>query len=160
MTRTVQWFLVLDVVVFGLAALLHAGVLTTGYEHREARIAESVIALVLFVGLLITVAAPRLTRRAALWAQGFALLGTCVGVFTIARNVSARLEKYNGLTAEPVYHPPKLAGRLKAGPSGDYVLAVTRLERVKRLKDAAPENDQLGLALPMAASVMSFVEGH
>jgi hypothetical protein len=64
MTRTVRWFLALEVVVFGLAALLHAGVLTTGYEHREARIAESVIGVVLLIGLLVTVAAPRLTRRA------------------------------------------------------------------------------------------------
>jgi hypothetical protein len=58
MTRTVRWFLALDVVVFGLAALLHAGVLTTGYEHREARIAETVIGVVLFLGLLVTVATP------------------------------------------------------------------------------------------------------
>jgi virulence-associated protein VagC len=33
MTRTVRWLLALEVVVFGLAALLHAGVLTTGYER-------------------------------------------------------------------------------------------------------------------------------
>jgi hypothetical protein len=90
MTKTVRWFLVLEVAVFGLAALLHAGVLTTGYEHREARIAESVIGGVLFIGLLVTVAAPRLTRRAGLLVQGFALLGTCVGVLTIAIGIGPR----------------------------------------------------------------------
>lgn len=90
MTRTVRWFLALEVVVFGLAALLHAGVLTTGYEHREARIAESVIGVVLFVGLLVTVAAPRFTRTAGLLAQGFALVGTCVGVLTMVIGIGPR----------------------------------------------------------------------
>jgi hypothetical protein len=90
MTRTVRWCLALDVVVFVLAALLHAGVLTTGYEHREARIAESVIGVVLFIGLLVTIAAPRLTRRAGLLAQGVALLGTCIGVLTIVIGVGPR----------------------------------------------------------------------
>src|SRR5690606_6640415 len=70
--------------------LLHAGVLATGYEHREARIAESVIGAVLFVGLLISIAAPGSTRRAGLLAQGFALLGTCVGVLTIVVGVGPR----------------------------------------------------------------------
>jgi glycosyltransferase involved in cell wall biosynthesis len=60
-------------------------------------------------------------------------LGECAGLFAIARNVSARVDKYNGLHAEPLYHPPKLAGRLTPGPYGDYVLTVTRLEHVKRV---------------------------
>jgi glycosyltransferase involved in cell wall biosynthesis len=54
-------------------------------------------------------------------------------LFTIARNVSARLEKFNGLRADPLYHPPRLADRLAGGPYGDYVLAVGRLESVKRV---------------------------
>jgi len=61
------------------------------------------------------------------------MLGECVGLFSIARTVSERLEKYNGLAAEPLYHPPKLAGALKPGPYGDYMLTVTRLEKVKRV---------------------------
>jgi glycosyltransferase involved in cell wall biosynthesis len=60
-------------------------------------------------------------------------LADCAALFSIARNVSARVEKYNGLHAEPLYHPPKLAGRLTPGPYGDYVLCVTRLEHVKRV---------------------------
>lgn len=60
-------------------------------------------------------------------------LGECAGLFSIARTVSARLEKFNGLVAEPLYHPPKLAARLTAGPYGDYMLTVARLEHVKRL---------------------------
>ena len=35
--------------------------------------------------------------------------------------------------AEPLYHPPPLAGALEAGPFGDYALSVGRLERNKRV---------------------------
>ena len=61
------------------------------------------------------------------------MLGECRKVFTNARNTAARLEKFNGLTAEPLYHPPQLAPRLVAGPYGDYVLSVGRIESVKRV---------------------------
>jgi glycosyltransferase involved in cell wall biosynthesis len=54
-------------------------------------------------------------------------------LFTIARNIAARLERYNGIRAEPLYHPPPLAGALRAGPFGDYVLSVGRLEANKRV---------------------------
>jgi glycosyltransferase involved in cell wall biosynthesis len=54
-------------------------------------------------------------------------------LFTIARNTSARLARYYGITAEPLYHPPPLAGRLQPGPFGDYVLSVGRLEANKRV---------------------------
>jgi glycosyltransferase involved in cell wall biosynthesis len=54
-------------------------------------------------------------------------------IFTNARNTAARLAKYNGLAAEPLYHPPPLAGALRAGPSGGYVLSVGRLEGNKRV---------------------------
>ena len=42
------------------------------------------------------------------------------------------LPKYNGLTAEALYHPPPFADRLSSGPYGDYVLFVGRLESIKR----------------------------
>lgn len=87
---SVRWFLTLEVMVFGLAALLHAGVLATGYEHREAMIAETVIGTVLLAGLLATLAAPSFTRRAGLLTQAFALLGTLVGLFTIVIGVGPR----------------------------------------------------------------------
>jgi glycosyltransferase involved in cell wall biosynthesis len=54
-------------------------------------------------------------------------------LFSNARNTAARLAKYNGLVAEPLYHPPPLAGALAAGPFGDYVLSVGRLELNKRV---------------------------
>jgi glycosyltransferase involved in cell wall biosynthesis len=61
------------------------------------------------------------------------MLRECVGRFTIARTVSERMLKYNGLDSEPLYNPPKLARHLHPGPYGDYVLTVTRLEHVKRV---------------------------
>ena len=62
-----------------------------------------------------------------------AMLRECASRFTIARTVSARLRKYNGIDSQPLYHPPKLASRLKQGEFGSYVLVVTRLEHVKRV---------------------------
>jgi glycosyltransferase involved in cell wall biosynthesis len=61
-----------------------------------------------------------------------AMLGECRRVFTNARNTASRLEKFNGLAAEPLYHPPRLADRISGGPAGDYILSVGRLETVKR----------------------------
>ena len=61
------------------------------------------------------------------------MLGESTRLFTNARNTAARLAHYNGLAAEPLYHPPPLAGRLQPGPFGDYVLSVGRLEGTKRV---------------------------
>ncbi len=60
------------------------------------------------------------------------MLGECRRLFANAANTAARVEKFNGLQAEPLYHPPRLADRIVAGPPGDYVLSVGRLETVKR----------------------------
>jgi glycosyltransferase involved in cell wall biosynthesis len=61
------------------------------------------------------------------------VLGESARLFANARNTAARLARFNGLTAEPLYHPPPLAGRLAAGAYGDYVLSVGRLEANKRV---------------------------
>ena len=60
------------------------------------------------------------------------MLGECRRIYTNAGNTAARLRKFNGLEAEPLYHPPHLADQLKPGSYGDYVLGVGRLETVKR----------------------------
>jgi glycosyltransferase involved in cell wall biosynthesis len=60
------------------------------------------------------------------------MFAECRRVFTNARNTAARLEKFNGVVAQALYHPPPLADRLRPGPYDDYVLVVGRLERVKR----------------------------
>ena len=61
------------------------------------------------------------------------MLAESTRLFTNARNTAKRLARYNGLAAEPLYHPPPLAGRLVAGGFGDYVLSVGRLEPNKRV---------------------------
>src|SRR4051794_2527594 len=61
------------------------------------------------------------------------MLGECRRVFANAQNTANRVEKYNGLAAEPLYHPPRLAPRLAGGAYGSYVLSVGRIESVKRV---------------------------
>jgi hypothetical protein len=88
--QRIRVFLLVEAVAFAAAALVHFGVLVAGYEHRQARVAESVIAVVLLAGLMVSLSRPALTREAGLTAQGFALLGTLVGLFTIAVGVGPR----------------------------------------------------------------------
>lgn len=86
----IRLLLAVEAALFGLAAAIHEGLLTHGYEHARARNAESVIAAVLLVGLFVTAVVPRQLRSIALAVQGFALLGTFVGLFTIAIGVGPR----------------------------------------------------------------------
>src|SRR5258708_8654536 len=63
------------------------------------------------------------------------MLRECRRVFANAQNTANRVRKYNGLAAEALYHPPRLAGRLAAARPvyGDFVLSVGRIESVKRV---------------------------
>jgi glycosyltransferase involved in cell wall biosynthesis len=80
------------------------------------------------------------------------VLGESTRLFSNARNTARRLQWYNGLSAEPLYHPPPLADRLKPGPFGDYVLSVGRLETVKRV-------DLIVRALALVGGVRLVVVG-
>lgn len=62
-----------------------------------------------------------------------AMLAESQTIFTNGHTVSRRLARHNGLDSEPLYHPPRLASRLRSGPAGNYVLSVGRLESVKRV---------------------------
>ena len=53
-------------------------------------------------------------------------------IFTVGRNTTARLKRCNGLTSEPLPHPPRLADQLRSGPYDNYVLSVSDLERIQR----------------------------
>jgi hypothetical protein len=70
----------LGTAIFFVASLIHFEVLVDGYPDREAGIAEMVIGAVLLAGLIFTFLAPDKTRAAALIVQGFALVGTFVGL--------------------------------------------------------------------------------
>jgi glycosyltransferase involved in cell wall biosynthesis len=61
------------------------------------------------------------------------MLGECRHVFANSNNTARRLQTFNGIAAEGLYHPPPLADRLRQGPYGDYALVVGRLESVKRV---------------------------
>jgi hypothetical protein len=86
----IRLFLLVEALSFAIASLIHSGKLVQGYEHPEARIAEGVIAAVLLAGLVVTWLRPGAMRRIGLIAQGFALLGTLVGIFTIIIGVGPR----------------------------------------------------------------------
>jgi len=88
--RKIPGFMLFEAATFVAAALIHFGVLFGGYEHQAAGTAESVIAVVLLVGLGLVWVLPAWTRGAGLAGQGFALLGTLVGLFTIAIGVGPR----------------------------------------------------------------------
>jgi glycosyltransferase involved in cell wall biosynthesis len=61
------------------------------------------------------------------------MLRECRRLYTNSANTAARVKRFNGLDAEPLYHPPRLAARLHGGDAGSYVLSVGRLESVKRV---------------------------
>ena len=61
------------------------------------------------------------------------MLGECRRRYSISVNTAERLQRFNGLQAEPLYHPPSLADRLRHERYGSYVLSVGRLNRMKRV---------------------------
>jgi hypothetical protein len=85
--QPIRVFLLIEAAAFAAAALAHSGVLVHGYEHQQARVAESLTALVLLAGFVLSWIRPAWTRQAGIVAQGFALLGTLVGLVTIAIGV-------------------------------------------------------------------------
>jgi hypothetical protein len=88
--RAIRLFMVLEAVSFITAALVHSGVLVSGYEHRRAHAAEAVIAIVLVLGLTLGWIRSIWTRKASMAAQAFALSGTMLGVTMIAIGVGPR----------------------------------------------------------------------
>ena len=55
-------------------------------------------------------------------------------LYTISKNTSQRLKKFNGITGEHLYHPPSLVGRYYNSDMNDYILSVGRLESLKRIE--------------------------
>jgi len=76
-----------EAIVFLIAAFVHTGLWIDGYRHREARIAESVLAGALYVGLGLSWWRPLWARTAGLAVQGFVLVGTLIGMLTIVVGV-------------------------------------------------------------------------
>ena len=61
------------------------------------------------------------------------MLRECRRVFANAETTARRARRFNGVDATALYHPPRLAARLRRGSMGRYVLSVGRLESVKRV---------------------------
>jgi hypothetical protein len=87
---TIRLFLLVQAASFATAALIHFGVLLEGYRDQGAAVPESIIAVVLLCGLMLTWTPAPWPRRAAIAAQAFALLGTLVGTTLIAVGVGPR----------------------------------------------------------------------
>lgn len=90
MISRVRLLLLVEAAVFLTAASIHFGLVMSGYAHQQAATAESVIAGVLLLGLLVSWVRPGSTRGAGLAAQGFALLGTAVGVVMVIIGIGPR----------------------------------------------------------------------
>jgi hypothetical protein len=88
--RSLLAFLIVEVAAFAGASLTHSGVLMQGYEHTQAGIAEAVIAAALATAIVVGLLRPGTSRVLGLSAQGFALLGTSVGVFSMVRGFGPR----------------------------------------------------------------------
>jgi glycosyltransferase involved in cell wall biosynthesis len=70
--------------------------------------------------------------RDAIHAADAALIPECRAVFTISRNVSDRLRRFNGIASTPLYHPPPNATLFRQAPAEDYLLCPGRINPSKR----------------------------
>jgi hypothetical protein len=89
---TLALLLAAQTALFAAASLVHAGILASGFEHFRAMVAEGVIGVVLALGLLMVLIWPARGPIIALSVQGFALLGTLIGAFTIAVGVGPQTQ--------------------------------------------------------------------
>ena len=61
-----------------------------------------------------------------------ALIPECRGIYTISRNVSDRLQRFNGIASRPLYHPPPNADRFRQEAAEDYFYCPGRINPTKR----------------------------
>jgi hypothetical protein len=118
-TRVVRALLAGEALTFALASLVHRGLLIDGYGHRQAYIAESIIAAVLAAGVVTAALWPRRAASAAVAAQGLALVGTAMGLIAIAVGVGPRT------VPDVVYHAAIVAvlvGGLRYAVRGRHAL--------------------------------------
>jgi hypothetical protein len=102
LTQIQRVFLLVEGTSFAVAGFIHSGLLGMGGD-RAASIAESMLAVVVLLGLMLTWVWPLRVRLIALVAQTIALLGTLVGAFTIAIGIGPRT------LADIVFHVTMLA---------------------------------------------------
>jgi glycosyltransferase involved in cell wall biosynthesis len=59
-------------------------------------------------------------------------LGDAEAVYTIAKQVSSRLKKFNAIDSQALYHPPAQAARFNCDDQLPYIFFPSRLETLKR----------------------------
>jgi len=87
-------------------------------------------------------------------------------LYSISANVSERLRRHNGIDSVPLYPPPKLGDACRQGDFGNYVLAVGRLDRLKRFhllvealaRTATPVRAVIAGSGPEEASLRALAE--
>ena len=87
---TVRGFLLLQIAILLSMVSIHFGLLIGGYDHRAAGATELVIATVLVAALLLTWMPAPGSRRPAIAAQSFGILGVLGGFLTIATGIGPR----------------------------------------------------------------------
>jgi glycosyltransferase involved in cell wall biosynthesis len=70
--------------------------------------------------------------RRQIMAQDTRHLRSCRKVFTIAREVSRRMRRFNAVRSTPLYHPPRFADRFYNAGAEPFVFFPSRLELLKR----------------------------
>ena len=70
--------------------------------------------------------------RGAIQLADAALVPECRAIFTISRNVSERLHRFNAIHGEPLYHPPPGAERFRCEAAEDFLYCPGRLNQSKR----------------------------
>jgi hypothetical protein len=90
MRKPIRLVVFFEGLAFIIASLIHFGVLMHGYEHLWAGRAEGVIGMALLIGYVLTWILPGWTRGIGIAVQAFALLGTSIGIYTIAIGIGPR----------------------------------------------------------------------
>jgi glycosyltransferase involved in cell wall biosynthesis len=72
------------------------------------------------------------TLREVIIREDNAALRDRKGIFTISRNVTARLKHYNKLDSEVLYPPPRAMERFRVESYGDYFFFPSRITPIKR----------------------------
>ena len=70
--------------------------------------------------------------RAAIQRADTELIAQAQGVFTISRNVALRMNRFCGLHATPLYHPPQMAGLFHTRAAEDFLYFPSRINPLKR----------------------------
>ena len=70
--------------------------------------------------------------RAAIHAADPAFIPEARAVYAASRHVASRLQRFNGIEAEPLYHPPPGAALFRSAPAEDFLFVPSRINRASR----------------------------